>query len=69
LSAPAVVGPLNPADDRDPQLITGRPRPPVEDVLLQQGEEALHRGVVPCRADLAHRTEQAVVVQGVHELA
>jgi hypothetical protein len=35
--------------------------------LKQQGEEALHRGVVPGRTDLAHRANQTVPVQDVAE--
>ena len=41
LSAPAGVSPFDPGDDRDPQLLAGGPRPAVEDVLLEEGEEAL----------------------------
>ena len=41
LAPPAVVGPLDPGDDRNPQLLPGGPRAAVEDVLLQQGEERL----------------------------
>lgn len=46
LAASAVVGPLDPAHDRDPQLLTCVPAAPVEDVVLQQAEKALHGGVI-----------------------
>jgi hypothetical protein len=46
LTATPVVGPLDPGHDRDPQFFASGPDPSVEDVLLQQREEALHRGVV-----------------------
>ena len=58
-----MVGPVDPGHDRDPQLLTGRPALPVEDVLLQQGEERLLRRVVTGRADPAHRADHAVPVQ------
>ena len=46
LASAAVVGPFDPGDDRDPQLLAGGPAAPVQDVLLQQREERFHRGVV-----------------------
>lgn len=30
-----MVGPLDPGDDRDPQLVTSGPGPTIQDVLLQ----------------------------------
>jgi hypothetical protein len=42
----AVVGALDPRDDRQPQLRSGGPPLPIQDVALQQREERLHRGVV-----------------------
>ncbi|MCW2711418.1 MAG: hypothetical protein JWP24_1612 [Marmoricola sp.] len=40
----------------------------VEDVLLEQGEEALRGGVVAGRGDAAHRAAEAVVVQDPDDL-
>jgi hypothetical protein len=34
----------------------GSPALPVEDVVLQQREERLHRGVVAARVDTTHQT-------------
>ena len=67
LSAAPVVGPFDPGDNRDPQLVTGLPATAVEDVLLQQREEGLHRRVVTGGTDLAHRPVQVLLVQCVHE--
>ena len=39
-----MVGVLDPGDDREPELLPGLPAAPVEDILLQQREERLHRG-------------------------
>ena len=44
--AAAVLGPLNPGDDRDAQFVVGDPVLAVEDIALQQCEEALHGGVI-----------------------
>ncbi|SKV80487.1 Uncharacterised protein [Mycobacteroides abscessus subsp. abscessus] len=49
-----MVGAFDPSDDGDPQLLSGGPAAAVEDVLLQQAEEALHRRVVAGRADTSH---------------
>ena len=47
LLAPAAVeGPLDPGHDREVQLLAGVPALAVQDVLLEQAEERLHRGVV-----------------------
>ncbi len=43
---PAVVGLLDPDDDRQPPFVPALPALPVQDVLLQQADEGLHRGVV-----------------------
>ena len=67
LSPAAVVGPFDPGDDRQAELVAGGPAAAVEDVLLQQREEGLHRGVVAGGADLAHRSEHAVMGQGLLE--
>ena len=67
LPATAMVSALDPGDDRDPELLSGPPALAVQDVLLQQREEGLHRGVVPGRADFPHRSDEVVTVQGVHE--
>jgi hypothetical protein len=67
LSASAVVGLLDPNDDRESELISGLPPLPVEDVLLQEAEERFHRGVVGAGTDPAHRAVQAVLAQGANE--
>src|SRR5690606_40101023 len=46
LASATVVGPFDPGHDRDPQLLSGGPSLPVQDVALKQAEEALHGGVV-----------------------
>jgi hypothetical protein len=56
-------------EDRDAQLVAGVPAAPVEHVALQQGEEALHRGVVRGGGDVAHRTDQSVAGEGLVELS
>ncbi len=63
MTSAAVAGAFDPDHDGDPQLLAGIPGAPVEDVLLQQAEEALHGGVVTGRADTAHRSDQAVPLQ------
>lgn len=68
LPASSVVGPLDPGDDRDAQLLSGPPPLAVQDVLLQQGKERFHRGVIAGSADLAHRPDEVVTVQRVDEL-
>jgi hypothetical protein len=67
LPASAVVGVLDPGDDREPELLPDLPAAPVEDVLLQQREERLHRRVVGAGPDAAHRAAQLVVVEGLDE--
>jgi len=62
-----VVGPLDPDHDRQAQFLPGSSSLLVEDVLLQEGEEGLHRGVVAASADAAHRPGDAVVLQHPHE--
>ena len=54
LSSAAVVGPLDPSDDGDAELLAGGPGLAVQDVVLQEAEEALHGGVVARCADFAH---------------
>lgn len=49
LSAFAVVGLLDPGDDRETEVLAGVPALPVQDVLLQEREERLHRAVVCAR--------------------
>src|SRR5690606_31578879 len=68
LATSPVVGALDPGDDRDAQLLAGGPGSPVEDVLLQEREEALHRGVVARCADSAHRADHAVAADLAQEL-
>jgi hypothetical protein len=50
LPALPVVSPLDPDHHRQAQFLPGRPPLPVEDVLLQEHEERLHRGVVATNA-------------------
>src|SRR5699024_591985 len=68
LSATTVVGPLDPDDDRDPYLFSSPPPLSIQDVLLEQREEGLHRRVVPGNADFPHRSDEVMPVQRVHEL-
>src|SRR5215211_2342059 len=46
LTTPAVVGPFDPDHDRKAQFLSALPASTVQDVLLQQREERLHRRVV-----------------------
>jgi Protein of unknown function (DUF2699). len=62
-----VIGPFDPGHDLDAQLVAAGPGTTVEDVLLQQGEERFHRGIVTCCADSAHRSDHAVTVQSMDE--
>jgi len=68
LTTAAVVGPLDPGRDRDPQFLAGLPSLPVEDVLLQQREERLHRGVVAGRTNPAHGADHVMAVELVDQL-
>src|SRR5665647_829467 len=68
LASAVVVGAFDPGDDRQAKLIAGVPAAPVQDVLLQQGEEGLHGGVVPGRPDPAHGSDQVVDGQSPDEL-
>lgn len=54
LTPASVVGALDPGHDRNPEFFAGGPGTAVEDVLLQQREEALHGRVVAGRTDPAH---------------
>ena len=56
LTAFAVIGLLDPCHDREPLLLAGRPPVAVEDVLLHECEERLHRGVITARPDPPHGT-------------
>src|SRR5690606_2322565 len=67
LATTAVVGPLDPGHDRDPELLPGGPVPAIQDVLLQQREERLHGRVVPGSTHATHRSDHVVSVQGVDE--
>lgn len=57
MASTATVGPFDPGHDRAPQLLQGRPGPPVEDVVLQQAEERLHGGVVASGSESAELCE------------
>jgi len=67
LPSASVIGLLDPGDHRQAEFLSGVPALPVQDVLLQQGEEGLHGGVVTARADPAHRADEPVVGQGADE--
>jgi hypothetical protein len=67
LPAPPVIGPFDPDDDRQAQLLAGGPALTVQDVLLQQGEERLHRGVIAAGTDPAHRPGQPMVFKSGDE--
>lgn len=65
LASAAVVGAFLPGDDRQSQLGAGGPAAAVEDVLLQQREEALHRGVVPGLTGQSRGGSSFLVAYGV----
>ena len=56
LSSPSVVVAFNLCHDREAELIAGDPAAAVQDVLLQLGEEQLHRCVVSSGRDSTHGT-------------
>lgn len=51
LPATAVIGPLDPRDDRYAKLFSGPPALAIQDVLLEECEEGFHSGVVPGSTD------------------
>jgi len=55
LASPAVVGVLDPVDDRVVQVLATASCLRVHDVALEQCPEALHGGVAPSRRDATHR--------------
>jgi len=65
LASATVVGPFDPGDDREAEVFAGGPAAPVEDVLLQEGEEGFHGRIVRAGADASHGADQARGVQGV----
>jgi hypothetical protein len=68
MSAPAVVGALDPGHDLEPEFLPGLPPFLIQDVLLQEREERLHRGVVRAGADPAHRPGDPAFLQHLDEL-
>lgn len=46
LSSLAVVIPINPDGDGQPQVLPVLPSPTVQNLLLQQGDERFHSGIV-----------------------
>jgi hypothetical protein len=54
LAASAVVSGFDPGDDGDPELLAGWPALAVGHVLLEQGEERFHGGVVGAGSDASH---------------
>ena len=69
LTAPAVVGPFDPDDDRESEFVAGGPVLAVEDVLLEQREERFHGGVVAARANAAHGARREHVRSALAESA
>src|SRR5699024_4930050 len=67
LSAAAVIGAFDPGDDGNAQLVAGGPAALVQHVLLQQGKETFHCGIVASSADSAHRPDQAVAAESTQE--
>ena len=67
LAATSVIGPLDPGDDGDAQILSRLPTLAIEHVLLEQREEGLHGRVVTAGADPAHRSGEAVVLEGADE--
>jgi hypothetical protein len=54
LFASPVIGPFDPDDDREAELVSGGPSLPVEDVLLKQREKRFGRSIVASRSDPTH---------------
>jgi hypothetical protein len=52
MAAARVVEALDVAEDLHLKLVAGRPGPPVDQLLLQRGEERLGQGVVEASATL-----------------
>jgi hypothetical protein len=67
LASPAVVGVLDPHEDRVGELGSRGPALAVQDVLLEQRVEGLHGGVVAGRGDPAHRPGEVVRLEHRHE--
>lgn len=63
MTAAAVVLRLDPGDDREAEFLPRLPAARVEDVLLQEREEALHAGVVARAVGAPHRPDQPVVLE------
>jgi hypothetical protein len=57
--ARAVVSPLDPGDDGQPQLLAAGPALAVQNVLLQQGEKRLHGTVIAAGPRLCSRIRSA----------
>jgi len=64
LAAAPVVGRLDPADDRNGEVLAGLPGVAVEDVVWEEREERFHRGVVASGRDASHRPHQPVRLEG-----
>jgi hypothetical protein len=58
LSAAPVVPGFDPGHDRESEFVAAGSALPVEDVLLEQGEERFHGGVVAAGSDPTHRAAQ-----------
>jgi hypothetical protein len=69
LASAVVVGAFGPGDDLDAEVVAGCPAvASVEDVVLEEGEERFHGGVVAGGTDLAHGADQPVAGQGPVDL-
>ena len=55
-----VVLPLDPRNNRQTKFFPGRPHPPIEHILLQKREEALHCRVIPSSTHMPHRPLQLI---------
>ena len=62
-----MVGPFDPGHDRKTQLRTAGPALTIKDVVLQQGKEAFHGGIVASSSNSTHRSNQAVAGQRPQE--
>lgn len=60
LATLTVILSLDPGNDRQTKLFTRRPHLPIEHILLQKREEALHRRVITGSTHTPHRSLQLV---------
>lgn len=67
MTTSTVIGPFDPGDDREVQILSRFPTSRVEHVVLQQRVERLHRGVVARRRHPSHRADESVIAQHADE--